>query len=392
MNDNNIPDGMKRVFDQFNSIWVIRPEEGYSEKYLKEDTFIPKTKNDMSVVKKEYKNKKNKSLHVAKKNKFDEFYTTLDTITDELKYYDNFFKNKIVYCPCDKGFNLGRSEFVNYFISNFNRLGIKKLICTQYNPNGQGEVYICDVFGNYQSQNKSINGYKWEYNGEYPDDTKFVDESKINIYFLSGNGSFDSKECKEIMKECDVVVTNPPFSKIDSFINQLMEYNKKFIILGDMKTITKKTVYPFIRDNKIWLGISLSGTKCSFKVPNEYNGDNTYIEDGVKYAKVNSVYWFTNIDHNKRHTELYLGKTYDKNKYPQYLNLDGIDVDKLKNIPKDYTGIMGVPITFLYDYCPEQFEIIGFRKGDDGKDLRYLKEDGTIKEPFFRILIKNKKI
>ena len=302
---------------------------------------------------------KNSNLHNAKTAKNDEFYTQLTDIEKELKHYKKHFEGKVVYCNCD---DVRWSNFFKYFSMNFEHLGLKKLICTAYNENGQGIVY--------------------EYNGDL-NGNRIVDDEEIEVKYLEGNGDFRSAECIEILKQADIVVTNPPFSLFREYVAQLMEYGKQFLIIGNGNAITYKEIFPLIKENKIWLGVSLNMTKCHFIVPQSYEGSNVFYENGNKMAKVNNAIWFTNLDHTKRHTELDLYKKYNAEEYPKYDNCDAIEVSKVAEIPMDYNGVIGVPITFLYKYCPSQFEIVKFRKGDDNKDLSV-----NGKCPYFRILIK----
>ena len=219
----------------------------------------------------------------------------------------------------------------------------------------------------------------------------------INIEYLSGNGSFDSDECVELLKECDVVVTNPPFSLFREYVAQLFEYNKDFLIIGNGNAISYKEIFPLIKDNKMWLGVTLfTGKMPFFKVPDDYEINNSRFErraDGL-YKQVNSIAWFTNIDHKKRHQEIDLYKHYNADEYPKYDNYNAIDVSKVCEIPMDYDGVMGVPITFLDKYCPTQFKIIGWsRHNDMNMDGGFWlggKADATIngKEVYRRILIK----
>ena len=291
----------------------------------------------------------NNNLTNAKKTKNDEFYTQYVDIEKELQYYN--FEDKIVYCNCD---NPQYSNFYKYFKDNFNVHKIKHLYCTGYN--------------------KDENGYYAEYNG-----------TEEILKPLNGNGSFDSDECINILKIADVIVTNPPFSLFRPYIKLLMDYNKKFLIIGNQNAITYKEIFPYIKNNQMWLGVSLNGTKCNFVVPENYEGNNVFVENGIRYGKVNNAIWFTNIDHIKPNKTLILTKKYNSENYPQYDNYNAINVDKVKDIPIDYDGVMGVPITFLYKYNPSQFEIIKFRKGNDDKDLSV-----NGKCPYFRILIKRK--
>lgn len=293
----------------------------------------------------------NKKLIKANKAKKDEFYTMLSDIEAELKHYD--FSGKIVYCNCDDGF---RSNFFNYFMFNFEKLNIKKLICT-----GFGEET----------------------------DRVFIMKNKNYALFAPHNGDF--RKNIEFLKEADVIVTNPPFSLFREYIAQLVKYNKKFIILGNMNAVTYKNIFPLIKENKLFLGFSIHSGDRKFCVPKNYplNANGTEIDKrGNKYIRVTSVRWFTNL---KRYNGfLELKAHYSPEKYHKYENFEAINVDKTKDIPSDYFGTMGVPITFLDKYNPEQFRIIGFKKGVDGKLLNYI-VDGKRKIPYFRILIKKVK-
>ena len=302
---------------------------------------------------------KNSNLHAAEAAKNDEFYTRLEDIENELKHYKSFFNGKTVYCNCD---DPKESNFFKFFSMNFENYGLKKLITTGYNENGHGYLYI----------------YEGDRNRN-----RMVDDNEIQVVELQGDGDFRSEECLEYLKESDVVVTNPPFSMFREYVKQLMDYNKKFLIIGNMNAITYKEIFPYIKNNKMWWGCSLNGTKCSFIVPQSYEGKNVYVENGVRYGKVNNAIWFTNIIHQRRNTPLDLYRKYNENDFPRYDNYNAIEVSKVTDIPEDYDGVMGVPITFLYKYCPTQFEIVKFRKGDDDKDLSI---NGVC--PYFRILIK----
>ena len=308
---------------------------------------------------------KNNNLHTAKATKNDEFYTQLEDIENELKYYKDYFKGKVVYCNCDGFLNEEKSNFFVYFSLNYEFLGLKGLICTKYNPNGKGRKY--EYYGDLNGNN-------------YPD------EEEIFTSDLEGDGDFRSEECIEILKKCDIVCTNPPFSLFRQYVAQLFEYNKDFLIIGNVNAISYKEVFPLIKENKMWLGVSITSGDRKFVVPDNYplNAAGCGIdENGKKYIRVKGVRWFTNLDHKKRHEELLLYKKYNEEEYPKYDNYDAIEVSKVTDIPMDYYGVMGVPITFLDKYCPEQFEIVKFRKGDDGKDLCV-----NGKCPYFRILIK----
>ena len=289
---------------------------------------------------------KNSNLHNAKTAKNDEFYTQLTDIEKELKHYKKHFEGKVVYCNCD---DVRWSNFFKYFSMNFEHLGLKKLICTAYNENGQGIFY--------------------EYNGDL-NGNRIVDDEEIEVKYLEGNGDFRSAECIEILKQADIVVTNPPFSLFREYVAQLMEYGKQFLIIGNGNAVTYKEIFPYIKDNKMWIGVSKEiGEKFSFIVPNDYDNKFVYEENGVRLGQVNSACWFTNLEHNKRNEELILYKHYNPTEYPKYDNYNAIEVGKVAEIPMDYEGVMGVPISFLDKYCPNQFRILGITENAD-----YLKE------------------
>ena len=353
-----IPEGFELFFNSITGNWALHPIKGYSAKYIRKDTFVPKQTNESIQNENNIEGKgKNKNLSKARNRKNDEFYTRLEDITAEMKHYKQYFCGKVIYCPCDKLFNIGRSNFTRYFLGKFHSLGIKKLICTQYNPNGFGVAKEYDF---------EKCGIKWEYNGEKADGD-FIDESEIDTYFLKGDGSFDSPECREIMKNCDIVVTNPPFSLFRKFLAQIMEFNKKFIILGNMNALTYKEVFPLIKENKIWLGYRNLGSDMFFEITDEYKkvivkekkeGSGWKEIDGEVMGRVANACWYTNLEHTKRKEKIYLDKTYNPTDYPKYDNYDAINVNRLEDIPKDYDGVMGVPITYLGKYNPNQFEIV----------------------------------
>ncbi len=390
------PKGFEYHYNPITGKTILRPIKGFSEEYLIEETFVPE-KEVKEVESEETDNKtKNSNLHSAKNAKYDEFYTRIEDICEELKHYKEFFKDKVVYCPCDKVFNLGRSEFFNYFANRFHQLGLKKLVCTQYNPNGHG--YKKEV-------EYSKNGIEWEYNGEYEDGTD-IDESMVDTTFLRGNGSFDSEECIELMKEADVIVTNPPFSKecFRPFVKQMMELDKKFIIVAPINSLTYKDIFPYFKENKIWLGYRNVNRDFYFNITDEYKtrivkekkeGSGWKEIGGVVCGRLANACWFTNIEHSKRKEELYLSESYSEEKYPKYDNYDAIEVSKVEDIPCDYDGVMGVPITFMGCYCPEQFEIIGLMSGakdeslvngNDGRPKFYVNGRGV----YARILVRKK--
>jgi len=316
----------------------------------------------------------NKNLRNASKAKKDEFYTQLSDIEKELGHYEKHFKNKAVFCNCDDPRVI---NFFHYFSYNFEKFGLKKLITTCY-KNQQVDLF---------SQNNSEKAIYLEYAGD-KDGDKVPDLEEIGIKHLKGDGDFRSPECIELLKQADIVVTNPPFSLFREYVAQLMEYKKKFIILGNQNSITYKEIFKLIKENKIWLGYGFNGGAAHF-INIHYEDYATAGNHKEGMIRVSGVNWFTNLKIQKRHEDLILYKTYKGNEknYPKYDNYDAINVDKTKDIPVDYAGAMGVPITFLDKYNPDQFEIIKFRKGDDDKDLAI-----NGKFPYFRILIKNKKV
>lgn len=293
---------------------------------------------------------KNGNLHQAKRAKNDEFYTQLSDIEKECKHYKQYFNGKIILCNCNDALHTG---FATYFSLNFEILGLKELICTSYSMGG-GHGFVYRYHGD-----KNSNGI--------PDIEEWDKQE------LEGNGGFNTHEGIELIKEADIIVTNPPFSLFREFVATLEEYGKKYLILGNMNAITYKEIFPLIKENKMWLGCSLNATKCHFLVSDDYENSNVFTESGLKKAKVNNAIWFTNIDHAKRHEPLDLYKRYTCEEYPKYDNYDAINVDKVCDIPMDYDGVIGVPITFLIKYCPEQFEIIWTTdRGGDGV-LDYIK-------------------
>ena len=334
----------------------------------------------------------NRSLHKANKAKKDEFYTQLSDIEAEMRHYKNYFFNKTVLANCDDPYE---SNFFKYFAMNFNSLRLKKLIATCYVSSPiTGEEFQCYVDKDGQlsfeptdipiSSSDRKRAYKVEIT-EVTDENKdgrvdladveyLLRNRKNTLTLLNGDGDFRSDECVELLQEADVIVTNPPFSLFREYVAQLMKYHKDFIIIGNQNAVTYKEIFPLFATNQIWYGASIHSHGRDFRVPNdyplkayEYRTD----EKGYKYINVKGVRWFTNIDYEKRHEDLILYKHYTPKEYPKYDNYDAINVDKTADIPCDYDGVMGVPITFLDKYNPEQFEIVAFRKGDDGKDLVY---------------------
>lgn len=336
-----------------------------------------------------------KGLIKANKAKKDEFYTNYDVIQSELNFYEKKFDGKTVLCNCDDPFE---SNFAKFFLRNFNYLKLKRLICTSYADSPVAGTQL-SLFDNYDIEQ---HGYVLDTTqvpmkngrGVTDDDISALLHKKGIVKQLKGNGDYASDECLKYLDESDIVVTNPPFSKFRPYLATLIKHNKKFLIIGNVNAITYKEVFPLIKNNQIWLGASIHSGDREFRVPDDYPlkaAGSRIDKNGVKYIRVKGVRWFTNLDYKQRHEDLILYKHYLPNEYPKYDNYDGINVDKTADIPMDFNGAMGVPITFLDKYSPEQFKLIKFRKGDDNKDLRYT-IDGETKQPYFRIIIKNKKV
>lgn len=298
---------------------------------------------------------KRQSLGDAKAAKADEFYTQLSDIEKELKHYRRHFKGKVVYANCD---DPRVSSFFHYFSYSFERLGLKKLIAACYKSQ---EV---DLF----SQNDSDQAIYLEYEGDR-NNNRVPDPEEIGIKQLQGDGDFRSAETIELLKQADIVVTNPPFSLFREYVAQLIEYGKKFIIIGNMNAVTYKEIWPLIQDNKLWLGVTRTGTgQMWFRVKDDFpvKTGQRVDENGVRYQTVGNSAWFTNLDISKRHEDLILYKSYNPADYPKYDNYDAIEVGQAVNIPLDYDGVMGVPITFLGKHNPDQFDIVGIAKAPRG--------------------------
>ena len=307
-------------------------------------------------------------LAKAKDAKKDEFYTQLPDIEKELMHYKSYFRDKVVFCNCDDPYE---SNFFKYFALNFNALGLKKLMATCYNGSPvSGNELLLD-FGDTVDDPKKI-AYKVEIsevtdcNGDgavdLSDVRTLLQNDKNVISILKGNGDFRSAECIALLKEADIVVTNPPFSLFREYVAQLVEYDKLFLIIGNVNAITYKEFFPLIKANKVWMGASIHSGDREFQVPDSYplNAAGSRIDEkGRKFIRVKGVRWFTNMDYPQRHEDLVLYKRYTPEEYPKYDNYDAINVDVTTDIPYDYDGVMGVPITFLDKYNPEQFEIIG---------------------------------
>ena len=309
----------------------------------------------------------NKNLRSARTAKTDEFYTQLVDIEKELKHYKDQFRGRVVYCNCDDPFE---SNFFKYFAANFNALGLKKLITTSFvkSPIVGGQLPLFEVEGLKPSGKEP---FKIEIK-KVPDtdndgainldDVEYLLKHDKNIATpLKGNGDFRSDECIKLLKEAEIVVTNPPFSLFREYVAQLMENEKKFLILGDQNAITYKETFGHIKDDKLWLGYDNGGTKW-FQVPMDYDihtESRKKIVNGVKYFSMGRILWYTNLNTTKRHENIVLYKKYTPEGFPKYDNYDVINVNRVSDIPMNYNGVMGVPITFVDKYNPKQFEILG---------------------------------
>jgi hypothetical protein len=289
-----------------------------------------------------------KHLNTAKSGKNDEFYTILSDIERELRHYTRHFKNKTVLCNCD---DPRVSNFFKYFLNSFEKLGLKELIATCY-QNDKPDLF---------SQHKSDRGIYFKYRGEQKG-KRLPDPAKVKPLDLRADGDFRSEECISLLKEADIVITNPPFSLFREYVAQLVEYQKQFLIIGNWNAITYKNVFRLIKDDKLWIGVNSNRNFSGFIVPKHYplHGTEARIdENGNRIVSTNITCWFTNIDLKKRHEDLILYKTYNPLEFPKYDNYDAIEVSNTAHIPKDYRGVMGVPVTFVNKYNPDQFEIIG---------------------------------
>jgi len=366
----------------------------------------------------------NKSLNDAREAKNDEFYTRYEDIQTELNHYETHFKGKTVLCNCDDPYE---SNFCKFFLKNFNYLQLKRLICTSYfsspvvgtqmtiwdylnEPVQRGYGYVMDI-----SEVPMANG-----RGVSDDDIeKLLKSKKRGVKKLKGDGDFRSEECIEYLKQADIVVSNPPFSLFREYVAQLVEYDKKFLIIGNMNAITYKEIFPLLMGNSIWLGCKTLGSEMYFDVQDDYKeylvknkkeGSAYKIIDGVVMGRMAAACWFTNLDIQKRHEKLILWKKYTPEEYPSYDNYDAINVDRVSDIPSDFDGVMGVPITFLDSYNSEQFEILGMTDrnnpyglttkiytkadcdnyGDCNRRGAIRLADNTIKSTYARIFIKKK--
>jgi hypothetical protein len=326
----------------------------------------------------------NKNLHNAKRKKNDEFYTQLSDIEKELRHYRPHFMDKVVLCNCD---DPRVSNFFHYFSYNFERLALKKLITTCYQNQER------DLFSQHDNERAIYLEYEGDKNGN-----KIPDVEEIGVKELKGDGDFRSGECIELLKQADIVVTNPPFSLFREYVAQLVEYEKKFVILGGINAITYKEIFPLLKENKMWLGPSIYSGDREFQIPEsvvnldqvhdirtDENGKKVYITRAI-------VRWYTNLTHKKRNEKLILVKNYKGHEqdYPKYDNYDAIEVSRVVNIPKDYTGVMGVPISFMDKYNPDQFEIVSMSTMSGVSANYWTLIDG--KPKYARIYIKRKRV
>ena len=348
------------------------------------------------------KQSSNTNLHKAKNNKKDEFYTQLSDIENELRHYKAHFKDKVVYCNCD---DPRVSNFFHYFSYNFEHLGLNKLIATCYKNQD------ADLFSTNESEQAVYLVYTGDKNGN-----SVPDANEIGVKPLKGDGDFRSAESIELLKQADIVVTNPPFSLFREYVAQLIEYDKKFIIVGHQNAIGYRDIFKLIKENKLWLGYGFKGGAGHF-INTQYEDYASAGDHKEGMIRVSGVHWFTNLDIDKRHEDLILHKKHTPEEYSVYENFNAINVDKTKDIPFDYDGLIGVPLTFMDKYNPDQFDIIGlgianlgleigvqkykpehkkFRKevqkrGAVDGDL-YMMKNGIVEVPYSRIIIKNKKL
>ena len=339
---------------------------------------------------------KQRSLGEAKAAKDDEFYTQLSDIEKELRHYRKHFKGKVVYLNCD---DPRESEFFHYFSYNFEKLGLKKLIAACYKSQNM------DLF----STEDSEQAVYLEYTGD-KDGDRVPGRDEIEVQTFAGDGDFRSAESIALLKQADIVVTNPPFSLFREFVEQLIEHEKKFLIIGNMNALKYKEIWPYIKQDKLWLGVTRTGTgQMWFRVNEDFpvKSGQKLGDDGHRYQTIGNSAWFTNLDHSKRHEDLILFQKYDPDEYPTYANFDAIEVSRVVNIPVDYPGVMGVPITFLGKYNPDQFEILGTSlelagpmseiapKGtypQGGPNFYLSNGDGTYRRTYERLAIRNKQL
>lgn len=350
---------------------------------------------------------KNEALGRAKDARQDEFYTQLADIENELRHYRPHFKGKTVLCNCDDPYE---SNFFKYFALNFNKLRLKRLVATCYSGSSITGTQL-PLFGDgteedrrtpYKAIVTSVHDTTGEGGIDMLDVAELFRTGENTIEMLEGDGDFRSAECMALLDEADIVVTNPPFSLIREYITMLIEHEKSFVVIAPQSATKYKEIFPLIRENRMWLGYD-SGD-MAFCVPDDYEPRETRYwqdESGQKWRSMGNICWLTNLDIKKRHEEMILFRRYKPEDYPSYTNFDGIDVAKASDIPCDYPGNMGVPITFMNQYNPDQFEIVGLGEGDLAKEigitrnhegrtkLEYQAPDGSFKRPYARIVIRN---
>lgn len=320
----------------------------------------------------------NKNLTNAKKAKQDEFYTQYEDIEKEVnEYYEynkDVFKNKTILLPCD---DPEWSNFTKYFAANFDRFGLRKLISTSYVHNaGSQQLFLFEKNSDEYDPKKHDTKGKIFVLDRDNDNSGRIDIADLKFHYLEGDGAYRSKEVTKLRDEADIIITNPPFSMFRDFLNWILEANKKFLIIGNTNAITYKEIFPLLKENKVWLGVQHGD--MSFKVPESYPPRATRYwvdESGQKWRSMGNIEWFTNLDHEQRHEDLILYKHYISSEYPNYDNYAAINVDRVADIPMDYDGKMGVPITFLDKYNPDQFKIIG---GFNGSNLENKVKDGYV--------------
>lgn len=315
-------------------------------------------------VQKKTTSSRNRDFNDARRAKRDEFYTQLPDIEAELRHYEKYFRGKVVYLNCD---DPKSSNFFRFFSDNFERLRLKRLVATCYKSADPDDFSKLD----------SHHAVRLEYIGKGKNRAQSLD-----IENMEGDGDFRSEESIEFLKQADVVVTNPPFSLFREYVAQLFEYDKKFLILGNMNALTYKEIFPLFLQNKIWYGPSIRSGDREFAVPDDYPVTAAGFrvgEDGTKFIRVKGVRWFTNLDYPERYSELQLNRTYNSVDYPEYANFDAIEVGRTADIPCDYAGLMGVPISFMDKYNPEQFEIVGSSR-TLGTPMSQIAAKGTYQE------------
>lgn len=358
----------------------------------------------------------NQSLIQAREAREDEFYTQLTDIENEMRYYRKHFKGKTILCNCDDPFE---SNFFKFFVLNFNRLGLKKLIATCYagSPIAWKQLSLFDVSGNeekrktpYRATVTSVYDITGDGGISMLDVAELFKQGNNTLEELEGTGDFRSTECLQLMDEADIVVTNPPFSLFREYVQTLLDHQKKFIIIGSLNAITYKEIFPHLRDNRMWLGYNEGD--MSFTVPDYFEPRATRFwqdQNGQKWRSMGNICWFTNLDIRKRHEELILAKRYSAEVYPRYDNYDAIEVSRVSDIPCDYDGVMGVPITFLGKHNPDQFELLGITDrnnpyglttkvytpvdgpnySDCNRRAAIRQVDGSLRSTYARLLVRN---